>query len=295
MSVTDLNAGAPATTRPSMSLVCAEVRGGNRPIEADLDLPGMRGMIYSRPCGGGRGGDVHYLSVCGSGLLARLCIADVVGHGEKVAEVSAKMHQLLRRLMNSPDQRRILRQLNKALCATGLHAMTTVAALTYYPPSRKLSVSYAGHPRGWYFQSAADRWTRMDLERTTAQEPAGSDFVNGALGVIPDATFTRAQIRTRVGDRVVLLTDGVLETPGRGRDQFGERRIAKLLQEHRAESPRQLGRTLLRALQEHCGHEQLAHDDVTFLVADFVPGPAGPTLWHVLKNRLLVRRSPAQS
>ncbi|MHC5029101.1 MAG: hypothetical protein ACYTGR_20310, partial [Planctomycetota bacterium] len=92
-----------------MSLVCGEIHGGNRTVETSVDLPGMRGVIYSRPCDGGRGGDVHYLSVCGSGLLSRMCVADVAGHGEAVANVSAEMHQQLRRLMSWPDQRRVLR------------------------------------------------------------------------------------------------------------------------------------------------------------------------------------------
>jgi hypothetical protein len=28
---------------------------------------------------------------------------------------------------------------------------------------------------------------------------------------------------------------------------------------------------------------------VTFFVAEFVEGPAGPALWHVVRNRLLQR------
>src|SRR5512139_242502 len=51
-------------------LACAEVRGGNHPIYDVVELPGLRGVLYSNPCAGARGGDVHYLSVCGSGLLA---------------------------------------------------------------------------------------------------------------------------------------------------------------------------------------------------------------------------------
>jgi hypothetical protein len=46
-----------------------EVRGGNGTIPAHVELPGLRGGLYSRPCGGATGGDIHYLSVCGSGLL----------------------------------------------------------------------------------------------------------------------------------------------------------------------------------------------------------------------------------
>lgn len=33
--------------------------------------------------------------------------------------------------------------------------------------------------------------------------------------------------------------------------------------------------------------EELSHDDVTFLLAEFVDGPPGPALWHVFKHRVL--------
>src|SRR5918994_2600785 len=70
---------------PATSFACAEVRGGNGTIHAQVMLPGLRGVLYSRPCAGATGGDIHYLSVCGSGLLARVCLADVAGNGTGVA------------------------------------------------------------------------------------------------------------------------------------------------------------------------------------------------------------------
>src|SRR5947209_4327986 len=85
---------------PALQLVCAEIWGGNRAVYRAVELPGLRGVLFSSPSDGGRGGDVHYLSVCGSGLLSRMCVADVVGHGEAVAAVSGEMHVLLRKLMN---------------------------------------------------------------------------------------------------------------------------------------------------------------------------------------------------
>ena len=109
----------PSPDLSAVQVTCAQVRGGNRAVHAPIDLPGIRGVVYSRPCDGGRGGDVHYLSVCGSGLLSHICLADVVGHGEKVAGVSATMHALLKRSMNWTDQRRVLRELNQDLQARG--------------------------------------------------------------------------------------------------------------------------------------------------------------------------------
>ena len=89
-------------------LACGEVRGGNEPVYTSVDLPGLRGILYSRPCHGPEGGDVHYLSVCGSGLVTRLCVADVAGHGQVVAAVGREMHAHLRKSVNKFDDRRVM-------------------------------------------------------------------------------------------------------------------------------------------------------------------------------------------
>jgi serine phosphatase RsbU (regulator of sigma subunit) len=96
----------------SVGLVCNEVWGGNRAFYGPVELPGLRGVLYSQASDGTRGGDVHYLSVCGSGLISRACLADVTGHGESVAAISETMHDLLRRSVNRMDERKVLQRLN---------------------------------------------------------------------------------------------------------------------------------------------------------------------------------------
>jgi sigma-B regulation protein RsbU (phosphoserine phosphatase) len=265
-----------------MKFVCSQVRGGNGPINVPIELPGMRGMLYSRPSAGGRGGDVYYVSICGSGLLSRLCLADVVGHGEAVSKVSAEIHRVLQRLMNWPDQRRVLRKLNRLLERKGLTNLTTAATLTYYPPSRSLSFSYAGHPPAWYFDRSDDQWRRLELSRSDTDE-----FIDGALAITPAARFTRSSIKVEPGDQVVLVTDGVLETPGATGELFGDGSVEAVLAAHRGEAPGRVADALLDALRSHGGSDALDHDDVTFLIVEVTDPPAGPAVWHVLRNRVL--------
>ena len=40
--------------------------------------------------------------------------------------------------------------------------LTTAAVLTYYPPGRRLTVSYAGHPRGWWYRADHREWQRLE-------------------------------------------------------------------------------------------------------------------------------------
>lgn len=269
-----------------LQLVCGEIWGGNRPVDTPIELPGVRGMLFSRPCGGGRGGDVHYLSVCGSGLLSRICIADVVGHGESVAAISQEMHATLRRCMNQPDQRRVLRDLNRRLAEIGFRAMTTAVAATYYPPAGGLSISYAGHPPGWIFRSRSRQW-----ESLTPAEPQARDgrLVNMALAVDAAASFTRRDVRIVQGDRLLLVTDGVLEAPNGQQELFGAARVAALLARGADTPVDALAATLRRELEAFT-QRGLEHDDVTFVLLEFVAGPRGPAVWHAIRNRLLRRR-----
>jgi hypothetical protein len=43
---------------------------------------------------------------------------------------------------------------------------------------------------------------------------------------------------------------------------------------------------LLAALLAH-GGAALTEDDVTFFLGEVVDGPAGPAVWHVIRNRVL--------
>jgi sigma-B regulation protein RsbU (phosphoserine phosphatase) len=269
------------------TLACGEVFGGNEPIHTTIELPGVHGVLYSHPCHGARGGDVHYVSVCGSGLLARICIADVVGHGEVVAQVSAQMHAHLRRSVDVIDERRVFREMDRRLEEIGVRAMTTAALLTYYPPSRRLTVSYAGHPPAWILSTPEGRWARLNV----ADRPGVP--MNLPLGTGFKSEYGRSRQRMTVGDRLVVVTDGVLEAPGPTGDEFGAEGVERVLAETTLQSPESLVRALLDALAGHTGLSTPVHDDVTIFVGEIVPGPRGPAVWHVLKNRLLTRVIPS--
>src|SRR5262249_55062163 len=83
---------APATAvvqapRPEAqhTMRCLEVWGGNQAVDNGVVMAGLDAWLFSRPYQGhSAGGDIHYVSSCAAGMLTRLLVADVSGHGEAV-------------------------------------------------------------------------------------------------------------------------------------------------------------------------------------------------------------------
>ena len=118
--------------------------------------------------------------------------------------------------------------------------------------------------------------------------PRPSAFTDIPLGTGLSPEYTRHRFRVSLGDYLLLITDGVLETPSADDVPFDTEGLAALLARESGD-PAQLSDHLLGALYAHAGRRTLSHDDVTFLLSEIVEGPRGPALWHVVKNRLLRR------
>jgi len=77
--------------------------------------PGLDAWVECRPHQSDAGGDIHYFSMCGSGRVTRLAIADVMGHGEEASELAVWLRGLMRKHINLLDQRRFAHQINQEL------------------------------------------------------------------------------------------------------------------------------------------------------------------------------------
>jgi serine phosphatase RsbU (regulator of sigma subunit) len=226
--------------------------------------------------------------MCNSGIIARVCLADVAGHGERVAGVARVMHKELRESVNSWDEREVMRALDVRLEQSGLEAITTAALVSYRPWKKRLTVSYAGHPPGWILRAGGDgagrRW-----ERLTITEPVVSGPADLPLGTGFGPAYSRTQVRAEVGDRVLLVTDGVLEAPAADGTEFGDAGVERVLREchDNGSACTDLATGLLDALRTHTGSDPMTHDDVSFYLAEIVDPPPGPQAWQILKNRII--------
>src|SRR5262249_54083644 len=91
-----------------------EIWGGNQAADTSVSTPGLDLWVYSRPHEQARGGgDVHYVSLCGGGVIPRLILADVSGHGASVADMARSLRDLMRKNINRKSQPRLVRNLNR--------------------------------------------------------------------------------------------------------------------------------------------------------------------------------------
>jgi sigma-B regulation protein RsbU (phosphoserine phosphatase) len=249
-------------------LRCSEVWGGVKDEDVDADSAGLHASLYSRSCdGGGRGGDVYYFSVCDADSLTRLAVADVVGHGAAVSDVSAWLFEAMRERMNDLAGNGVLEQLNALAAERGMRAMTTAAVAAFYRDDSNFHFSYAGH-------HAALVWRREGRDRTWREATLGDrdggngDVVNNLpLGVLADAVYEQASIVLSPGDRLALYTDGIIEARNPDGELFGLPRLRATLDRHAAESPAAIKRAVLDAVDRHTAQAP-PDDDMTLLIVE---------------------------
>lgn len=241
---------------------CAEIWGGIRGDELDVETCGVRASLFSRACDGGKGGDIYYFSVCGSDLLTRIAVADVMGHGEKVSSTSQWLYDSLASNMNSSDGTQVLGELNHAAVEYGEEAMTTAVVAAFYRADRKFYASYAGHHEVLVNRKDESNWGAVESTR-------GEGMSGLPLGVDDDTTYVQSSVPLVAGDRVFVFTDGVVEAPSRNGELFGQDRLLNVLRNATGADIDAVRSHVLDGLLAHTKNE-LSHDDVTFMAVEIL-------------------------
>ncbi len=240
---------------------CAEIWGGINDEEQDVCSANLAASLYSSACEGGKGGDIYYFSVCENDHLTRIALADVVGHGSAVSEVSGWLYHALEERMNDTTGNSVLADLNRLAFARGMEAMTTAAVVGFYTADSNFYYSYAGHTPALLHRAGDNAWRPIELDAKEVQH------VNAPLGVLSDCEFDQQNLPLVTGDRVFLYTDGLVEARNEDGEPFGEIRLRYALDEAAAEPLPELRRAVLEAVRKHANGD-LHHDDVTLLAIE---------------------------
>ncbi len=237
---------------------CAQVWGGVRDDNEDLETAEIRASIFARAADGGKGGDIHYFSVCTEGLLTRVAVADVAGHGTAVSKVGEWLYDALVQRMNSLDGSAVLADLNRLAHERGIAAMTTAAVLTV--ANSTLYFCYAGHPPVLFLRrhETCWQWLRSGSGRRLSSLP---------LGVRQNVAFDQGRVPLAPGDRIFVHTDGLVEAPNLHGDDFGADGLLTVLDRADGATPPELKKVVLEAVCAHTGGT-LVHDDVTLIAIE---------------------------
>ncbi len=251
----------------SHALACTEVWGGNRRAAASVALSGMIAWVYSNPLdGAAAGGDLHFLSVCDQGILSRVVLADVSGHGQGVSRVADRLHWPMRKHIEAWDQSEFVRELNLTFHhgAAGVEYATAVV-LGFYHTKGRLALTNAGHlPPLWYHH--ADRFWGW-LEESPS--PSARQVAGLPVGLIRGTNYHQTVVELAPSDILVLYTDGITEARSSSGEELGREQFRKWVNEVPVDSPNVTGEALLDRLTSF--RSGPPDDDETLIVLQRLP------------------------
>lgn len=279
-SVTEMSSSAPTATEtePPVNLVCWKIWGGNKEAATDVKIPGLRGVLHADPHQSARGGDVYYMSACGSGAVARLCLADVSGHGEDVSHVSAWLGEIFGRNIHRENPAAVLRAANKRSFSRGYDALSTAICVSYNSLNGKLHIGNAGHPHIRICREDSDVW-----EELKPPIPAHDGLWNVPLGVSAEALYGLGKAKLTPGDRLIFYTDGLIEARDPNGNLLGDEVWDRVPTDA---TPEEQLNALVSAYNLHIGSINAAQDDLTIIVLEVQPFQRGDKFSLLLRNNL---------
>ena len=257
----------PTVTQPNAdeqtthNLQCLEIWGGNHAVDTGVSMPGIDAWVYSEPFEHtSGGGDVHYVTSCATGRIARVLLADVAGHGDGSSDLAVELRGLLRRHINSVEQKDFVNSLNREFCTSsnGYNFATGVIA-TYWGPQSKLSLCIAGHPLPILYRASSGEWSLL-----SPKTKSSVDVRNLPLGVDESARYEEFDVPLEEGDVLLLYTDALIETDDAAGDSLGEEGLLEAARKLDPSDPAELI-TRLREVITPVIERQTDKDDVTLM------------------------------
>jgi serine phosphatase RsbU (regulator of sigma subunit) len=254
------------------TIMCTEIWGAKSNVAHSVELPGLSGWVYSAPIELGQdGGDIHYLSVCEYGVLCRVALADVSGHGRAVTVAAERLLGLIRRHINQSEQRDFLRELSEALRkASNAEDVTFATALVigFDSNSGQLVFTNAGHPPPLWYHADERRWTWLRQSSADASRAVGLPLGMNFSG----SDYADTVIKLGVGDLLICYTDGLSEAADSTGRQIGDE-FLEVVRTLPVESPMAAGATLLGLVDAFRKGEPMRDDETLIVLQRARPTP----------------------
>jgi phosphoserine phosphatase RsbU/P len=252
---------------PAGKLRCLEVWGGNQRVERLLFVPGLQISVSSRPLGSDdAGGDVYYASNCAAGRLTRLLLADVAGHGLVVADVAAALRDLMRKNIETPDHGRFVADMNRQFSESdndGRFATALVAS--FFAPTRRLTLSNAGHPQPLIYRAVTGEWTYLNPQTPAVKVKTVSPS-DLPLGILADVDYDEFSLRLDRGDAVLCYTDGLVEARKSDGEMLGNNGLRTIVSEVAPRPAESHAASRIVAAVQALHPDNVKHDDCTVVI-----------------------------
>ena len=219
------------------------------PIIDGFDIAGA-----SSPAAATGGDYFDYLKTTDGQLV--LAVADVSGHGAGPAMLMAETRAYLRLLVRNRHHLGdiLVRANNMVGEDVGKDRFITMHLVKLDSKSKMIAHSSSGHTPGYIIGEKGEIKSKM--KRTGI-----------ALGVTPDAPYeVEGPLKLVKGDIIILLTDGLAETPNSEGELFGAQRVIDELHRNRSLSAAEIVNSVFKMVADFSqGAEQ--EDDYTMIVA----------------------------
>ena len=242
---------------------CMELWAGNEKAHRSLELAGLESDIIAVPSGGDKGGDLSAVFSC-SDNLARVVLADCVGHGYTASGVARHVHHLLHKFQDVRDTAGLLAALNDAFTLSnekskGPLRLTTVVTGTFDGTSGEFNFAYAAHPRMLLWRERERQFLEL-----------GEGLEGLPLGYITGETYNQQSVRLNHGDMILAFSDGAIEVRSPAGEQLTAKGFLRLAESTRRKLPQPLvlhdfSHALLEGVHLYRGRESELEDDITLL------------------------------
>ena len=212
-----------------------------------IEAPGWEGYYHYEPHGAVSG---DFCDVIRNGNDTLILLGDISGKGVSAALLMSHLSAIFRGLCGSGQPLvEIMEQANRLFCAAipaGSFATMVAARLG---ADGAVELSNAGHVPPIVHNGRIDRLP-----------PDGVP-----LGLFCQSAYTSQPFRLEPGDRLVLVTDGLVESTDENDAEYGVDALASFVESHPHEGPFDLARNLV-ADAERFRNGRRAGDDTTLMV-----------------------------
>ncbi len=203
--------------------------------------------------------DIQTTDGSGVGIL----IADVSGHGVGAALIGSMLKVCFAsQAPHLADPAHVLTEINRILQGKIKDSFVTACSVFIDFKREILRYAIAGYPPPY-------------LQRTSTGEMIRLTCAGTILGPFPGTVYESEELHIASGDRLVLYTDGLVETAGKGGAMFGEDRLEAMINACSNDSPENSAGHIVEQVIKWSGRSggRSLDDDLTLIVADVFEGP----------------------